>query len=47
MEQKRIENVMKAAGEYVNALTVNSTHNIPREIVADEKKFFTWVTKLL
>jgi len=42
MKQRQIETIMKTAGEYVNALTVKSVHNIPREIVADEKRFFTW-----
>ena len=27
---------------YVDALTIRSTHNVPKEIVSDEHKFFSW-----
>lgn len=30
------------AKNYVDALTIRSTHNVPKEIVSDEHKFFSW-----
>ena len=30
------------AKNYVDALTINSSCNIPKEVVADEHKFFSW-----
>ena len=30
------------AKNYVDALTIRSTHNVPTEIVSDEHKFFSW-----
>jgi len=42
MTQERIETAMKKAKEYIEAMTIDSDVNIPAEIVADEKKYFTW-----
>ena len=30
------------AKNYVDAITIRSTHNVPKEIVSDEHKFFSW-----
>ena len=39
---QRMKDAMQRAGMYVDALTVDSAVNIPKEIVADEFKFFSW-----
>lgn len=40
-EQKRKE-IMQRAKAYIDALTVDSDQNIPRLVVSDEHRFFTW-----
>jgi len=42
MTQERMNAALKKSKEYIDALTIGSKVNIPAEIVADEKKFFTW-----
>lgn len=42
MTQERMDAAMRKAGAYIKSLTIDSTVNVPAEIVADEKKFFTW-----
>lgn len=42
MTQERIDTAMRLSKEYMEALTIQSTVNVPAEIVADEKKYFTW-----
>ena len=37
-----IEASILKAKNYVDALTIRSTHNVPKEIVSDEHKFFSW-----
>ena len=34
--------IIKKVKNYVDALTIRSTHNVPKEIVSDEHKFFSW-----
>ena len=34
--------ILEKAKNYVDALTIHSTHNVPKEIVSDEHKFFSW-----
>lgn len=34
--------ILSKAKNYVDALTIRSTHNVPKEIVSDEHKFFSW-----
>ncbi len=42
MESMRIADALQKAKDYVDGLTVCSGVNIPREVVSDEHKFFTW-----
>ncbi len=37
-----LQNVLEKAHAYIDGLTVDSTQNVPKEVVADEHKFFTW-----
>ena len=34
--------ILKAKKNYVDALTIKSSCNIPKEVVSDEHKFFSW-----
>lgn len=42
MTQERIDAAMQKAEAYIRSLTIESKENVPAEIVADEKKYFTW-----
>lgn len=42
MTQERMEQAIRKAEVYIKSLTVDSTVNLPGEIVADEKKYFSW-----
>ena len=42
MTQERIAAAVQKAEAYIRALTIESAVNVPAEIVADERKFFTW-----
>lgn len=42
MTQERIDAAMKKAEAYIRSLTIDSTVNVPAEIVAGERKYFTW-----
>lgn len=42
MTQERIDAAMQKAEAYIRSLTIDSKENVPAEIVADEKKYFTW-----
>lgn len=42
MTQERMEEAMQKAEAYIRSLTIESQENVPAEIVADEKKYFTW-----
>ncbi len=42
MDQERLDKALKRAKDYVDGLTIASGVNVPREVVADEHKFFTW-----
>lgn len=42
MTQERIKEALRKSKEYVDALTIESKVNVPAEVVADEKRFFTW-----
>lgn len=42
MTQERIDAAMQKTKEYIDSLTINSAVNVPAEIVADERKYFTW-----
>lgn len=42
MTQERIDAAMQKAEAYIRSLTIESQENVPAEIVADEKKYFTW-----
>ena len=42
MTQEKIDAAMREAEAYIRSLTIESTVNVPKEIVADEKKYFTW-----
>lgn len=42
MTKERWDAALEKALEYVDRLTVTSTVNVPKDVVADEKKFFTW-----
>ncbi len=37
-----LQSVLEKARAYIDGLTVDSKENVPREVVADEHKFFTW-----
>lgn len=42
MTQERIDAAMQKAEAYIRSLTIDSAVNVPREVVADEKRHFTW-----
>lgn len=42
MTQERIDAAMRKAEAYIRSLTIDSAVNVPAEIVADERKYFTW-----
>ena len=42
MTQERIREALRKAKEYIDTLTVDSKANVPAEVIADEKSFFTW-----
>ena len=42
LSQERISAAMEKARKYIEDLTVNSTVNVPAQVVADDMKFFTW-----
>lgn len=42
MTKERMDAAMRKAEAYIRSLTIDSAVNVPAEIVADEKKFFTW-----
>lgn len=42
MTQERIDGAIQKAEAYIRLLTIESAVNVPAEIVADEKKFFSW-----
>ncbi len=42
MTQERIEKALQKSKAYIEALTLQSGANVPAEVVADEKRFFTW-----
>ena len=42
MTQERIREALNKAKEYIDTLTVDSKANVPAEVIADEKSFFTW-----
>ena len=42
MEAARMQAVMEKAKNYIDHLTIYSKVNVPREVVSDEKKFFSW-----
>ncbi|MCD8325292.1 MAG: glycoside hydrolase family 88 protein [Lachnospiraceae bacterium] len=37
-----LQNVLEKARAYIDGLTVDSKENVPKEVVNDEHKFFTW-----
>ncbi len=37
-----LQNVLEKAHAYIDGLTIDSKENVPKEVVADEHKFFTW-----
>lgn len=42
MDGGTYKEIMGRAKAYIDALTVDSAHNVPQRIVADEKQFFSW-----
>lgn len=42
MTQEKIQQAMQKSKEYIDALTIGSGKNVPAEVIADEKRFFTW-----
>lgn len=42
MTQERIRKALEKTKNYVDGLTIHSKVNVPAEVVADERKFFTW-----
>lgn len=42
MTQERMDQAIRKSEAYIRSLTIDSADNLPAEIVADEKKFFTW-----
>ncbi len=42
MTQDRIQAAMQKSKEYIDALTIHSQANVPGEVVANQRKFFTW-----
>lgn len=42
MNDNRMQTAVRKAKEYIDSLTIDSEQNIPRNVVANEKQFFTW-----